>query len=49
VIDDIPAGEAIAVERAEDEDSDSMQDASVVHGVPCATMFAWEDMINYTG
>jgi hypothetical protein len=44
-IDDLPVGEAIAVERTEDEDSDS---ESVVQSVSSTARFAWEDM-NYVG
>jgi hypothetical protein len=46
--DDLPVGEAIAMERAEDEDSDSVQYASI-QGVPTAATFTWEDMTTYTG
>jgi hypothetical protein len=48
-INDLPVGEAIAVERMENEDSDSAQDESGVQGVPSADMFTWEDMKNYIG
>jgi hypothetical protein len=45
-IDDLPVGEAIAVERTEDEDSDS---ESAVQSVSTADRFTWEDMPNYVG
>jgi hypothetical protein len=43
---DLPVGEAIAVERIEDEDSDS---ESAVQSVSSAARFTWEDMTNYVG
>jgi hypothetical protein len=48
-IDDLPVGEAIAVEGTEDEESDSAQDASAVQGARSAASFTWEDMSNYIG
>jgi hypothetical protein len=48
-IDDLPVGDAIAVEGTEAEDSDSAQDASAVQGAPSAASFTWEDMLNYIG
>jgi hypothetical protein len=45
-IDDLPVGEAIAVERTEHEDSDS---ESAAQSVSSAARFTWEDMMNYVG
>jgi hypothetical protein len=45
-IDDLPVGEAIAIERTEDEDSDN---ESAVQSVSSAARFTWEDMTNYVG
>jgi hypothetical protein len=43
-IDDLPVGEAIAVERTE-EDTDS----EVLFNLSSAARFTWEDMTNYVG
>jgi hypothetical protein len=45
----LPVGEATAMKRTEDEDSDSSQYAGAVQGVPSAVTFTWEDMTNYIG
>jgi hypothetical protein len=45
-IDDLPVGEAIAIERTEDENSDS---EIAVQSVSSSARFTWEDMTNYVG
>jgi hypothetical protein len=42
-IDDLPVGEAVALERTDDEDRDSARGENV-WDVPSVVMFTWEDM-----